>query len=78
MELDIIDYTLSYFKYKTPTPIRGESTYKSLKRLKIELEVNTRSVKIHLGEGNHRYLGLELTDQEYATIPYTTPFIQSS
>ena len=27
----IIDYTALYFKYKTPTPIRGEPTNKILK-----------------------------------------------
>ena len=29
-----IDYASSYFRYPTPTPIQGEPTFKSLKRLK--------------------------------------------
>ena len=69
----IIEYASSYFKYKTPTPIRGEPTHKSLKRLKVELQANASSVETDLGGGNHGYLGLVLTDQEYATVPHTTP-----
>ena len=30
---------------------------------------------MNLGERNHRYLGLVFTNQEYAIIPYTVPFI---
>ena len=75
MALGTIDYASSYFKYKTPTPIRGEPTHKSLKRLKMELQANASSVETDLGGGNHGYLGLVLTDQEYATIPHTAPFI---
>ena len=71
MKLGIVDYASSYFKYKTPTPIRGEPTHKSLKRLKIELQANASSVETDTGGGNHGYLGLILTEQEYATIPHT-------
>ena len=69
------DYTSSYFKYKTPTPIRGEPRNKSLKRLKLELQANASSIESDLGGGNYGYLGLVLTDQEYASIPHTQPFI---
>ena len=75
MTLGTIDYVSSYFKYKTPTPIREEPTHKTLKRLKMELQANASSVETDLGGGNYRYLGLVLTDQEYTTIPYTAPFI---
>ena len=37
MAIGIIDYTTSYFKYKTPTPIRGEPTNKALKLLQTKL-----------------------------------------
>ena len=47
-----IDYASSYFKYKTPTPIRGEPTNKALKRLQTELRANASSVEIDLGEGD--------------------------
>ena len=57
-----IDYASSYFKYKTPTPIRGEPTNKALKRLQTELRANASSVETDLGGGDHGYLGLVLTD----------------
>ena len=69
-----VDYVASYFKYKTPTPIQGTPTYKALKRLKAELRANASSVECDLGGGNHGYLGLVLSDQEYATVS-PTPFI---
>ena len=70
-----IDYSSSYFKYKTPTLIRGEPTNKALKRLKLELQSNASSVETTLGGRNHGYLDLVLTEEEYASILYTQPFI---
>ena len=75
MNFGTIDYAASYFKYKTPSPIRGVPTYKALKRLKLELQANASSVETDLGGGNHGYLGLVLTDEEYATITGTQPFV---
>ena len=45
--------------------------------MKIELQANASSIETDLGggEGNYGYLGLVLTDKEYATIPDTQPFI---
>lgn len=63
MSLGTIDYASSYFKYKTPMLIRGVPTHKSLKRLKAELQANASSIETDLGGGNHRYLGLVLTDE---------------
>ena len=57
-----------YFKYGTPTPITGEPSNKSLKRLKTELRANASSVDTDLGGGDHGYLGLILTYVEYARI----------
>ena len=34
MGLGTVNYAASYFKYKTPTPIQGAPTNKTLKRLK--------------------------------------------
>ena len=75
MSLGTVDYQSSYFKYKTPTPIRGLPTYSALKRLKTELQANASSVETDLGGGNHGYLGLVLTDAEYNSIPNTQPFV---
>ena len=62
MTLGTIDYASSYFKYKNPTPIKGKPMYKSLKRLKMELQANASSVETDLGGENHGYLELVLTD----------------
>ena len=70
-----IDYAATYFKYKTPTPIRGEPTHRALKRLKTELQANASSIESQLGGGDHGYLGLVLTDAEYASVPGTIPFV---
>ena len=66
-----IDYVHTYFKYPTPTPINGEPTNKSLKRLKNELRANASSVDSDLGGGDHGYLGLVLTDIEYSNVSAT-------
>ena len=74
MRIGAIDYAAAYFKYKTPTPIRGQPNSKSLKRLQTELQANSSSVETDLGGGNHGYLGLLKSDEEYALIPNTQPF----
>ena len=68
-----IDYATVYFKYSTPTPITDEPSKKSLKRLKTELRANASSGDTDLGGGDHGYLGLILTDVEYARITPTPP-----
>ena len=71
-----VDYAITYFKYPILCPIDGESTNKSLKRLKIELSANSSSVDIYLGGGDHGYLGLFLTGVEYVRINLTlNPFV---
>ena len=64
MTTGAVDYALSYFKYKTPTPIQVTPTNKALKRLKRELRANASSVESDLGGRDHGYLGLVLTDVE--------------
>ena len=43
-----INYTATYFKYPSPTPIHGEPTNKSLKQIKTELRARVSSVDIDL------------------------------
>ena len=74
MATGTVDYAASYFKYKTPTPIQGAPTNKTLKRLKQELRANASSVESDLGGGDHGYLGLVLTDDDYTSVS-NTPFI---
>ena len=71
MTIGAVDYAASYFKYETPTPIQGTPTNKTLKRLKQELRANASSVELDLGGGDHGFLGLVLTDVEYATVSST-------
>ena len=76
MTLGTVNYAASYFKYKTPTPMQGTPTNKTLKRLKMELRANASSVESDLGGGDHGYLGLVLTNAEYANvsaIPFVPP-----
>ena len=71
-----VDYAALYLKYLVPIPIIGEPTQNTLKRLKHELRANANSVDTDLGGGDHGYLGLYLSDVEYARIiPKPTPFI---
>ena len=66
-----VDYTASYFKFKTPMPIIGTPTHKTLKRLKQELRANASSVESDLGGGDHGHLGLVLIPAEYSSISAT-------
>ena len=75
MVLGVIDYTSSYFKYIILTSMREEPTNKTLKQLEIELQVNNSSVEMDLGGDKHGYLGLVLSNEEYASITNTQPFI---
>ena len=68
-------YMTLYFKYPVPTTINGEPTNMSIKRLQTEIRANANSVNTDLGGGNHRYLGLYLSNIEYTWInPAPTPF----
>ena len=74
MTMTRIDYASSYFTYPTPTPIQGEPTFKSLKRLKNELRANASSVDTDLGGGDHGCLGLILTEAEYERVAPQSAF----
>ena len=75
MRTGAIDYVAAYFKYKTPTPIRGQPNSKSLMCLQTELQANSSSVETGLGGGNHGYLGLLKSDEEYALISNIQLFV---
>ena len=74
-QLGIIDCVNSGFKYKTVTPIREESTNKSLKRLQTELQENARLVDTDLVRRSHGCLGIVLTDSEHAQVPNMQPLV---
>ena len=71
MTTGTIDYAKIYFKFPTPTPIRGEPTHTDIRQLKKEIRANAASVDCDLGGGDHGYLGLVLTSQEYQKIAQT-------
>ena len=74
MSIGTINYSSLYFKNKTPALIREELINKALKKLKLELQSNVSSVETNSG-GDHGYLDLVLTEEEYTLVPYTQPFI---
>lgn len=54
MNLDAVNYQLSYFKYKTPTLMQGVPAHKACKRLKTEQQANGSSIETDLGGGKSR------------------------
>ena len=68
MTAGAVNYAVSCFKYKSPTPIIRAPTNKTLKRLKQELWANASSVESDLGGRDHGHLGLVLNNPEYASV----------
>ena len=74
MVLEIIDYTILYFKYKMPILMNSKPTNQVLKRLHTKLQSNASIVETNLEGSNYRYLSLVLIDIEQTNIPSTIPF----
>ena len=70
----IPNYRDTSFEYADLTVIHGEPTYETLKTLVNQLKANARSVRTTLGGGQHGYLGLVLSAQQYAIVAPNTPF----
>ena len=71
----IPNYRETTFEYADLTAIHGEPTYEALTILLNQLKANARSVRTSLGGGNHGYLGLLLSPEQYASIAPNTPFV---
>ena len=69
------DYQARNFKHKHLTKIYGEPNIDSIVTLFLEVKRNTQSVKTTLGGAQHGYLALVLTDNVYANISGTSPFV---
>ena len=72
------DYATSYFKCITQIPIHSEPINKALKRFNNKLRENASSVETDQSGGNRSYLGLVLTDLEYAYVNATSFFAPNS
>ena len=72
----IPNYRETIFEYSDLTIIHGEPTYETLTTLANQLKANARSVRTPLGGGNHGYLGLVLSPQQYAILAPNTPFVR--
>ncbi len=71
----IPNYRTTVFEHVDLTVIHGEPMYESLQLLLNQLKANARAVRNALGGGNHGYLGLLLTHEQYNVIAPNTPFI---
>ena len=65
----------TYFQHKLLTRIHGQSTYETLQTLATEIKANAASVPSTLGGGQYGHLGLILSDERYATLAHTVPWV---
>jgi hypothetical protein len=65
----------TYFQHKVLTRILGIPVYESLQLLTTEIKANAASVPTTLGGGHYGHLGLVVSDQKYATLANTIPWI---
>ena len=65
----------TYFQHKVLTRINGQPTYESLKTLTTEIKANAASVPSTLGGGLYGHLGLVVSDEKYAQLAHTVPWI---
>jgi hypothetical protein len=65
----------TYFQHKVLTRIHGIPVYETLQLLTTELKANAASVPTTIGGGHYGHLGLVVSDQKYATLANTIPWI---
>lgn len=65
----------TYFQHKVLTRVHGQPTYETLKTLSTEIKANSASVPSTLGGGLYGHLGLVLSDDKYALLANTLPWI---
>ena len=65
----------TYFQHKLLTRIHGQPTYETLQTLSTEIKANASSVPSTLGGGHYGHLGLILSDDRYATLAHTVPWV---
>ena len=65
----------TYFQHKVLTKVVGQPTYESLQLLSTEIKANASSVPSTLGGGLYGHLGLILSDERYATLAHSVPWV---
>ena len=71
-----INYVETYFQIKDLQKIHGEPNFETLKILRNQIKANAGSVATQLGGGTLGYLGLLLSNAEYARAAPGTPFVR--
>ena len=67
-----IYYKETLFERANLTPIRGETTFETLHKIRNEIKAYAKAVYSNLGGGAHGYLGLLLTEVQDILISTTT------
>jgi hypothetical protein len=65
----------TYFQHKVLTRIHGPPVFETLQLLANELKANAGSVPTTLGGGLYGHLGLVVSDQKYATLANSSPWV---
>ena len=75
MSTRIPSVTDTYFQHKVLSKIPGQPTYETLQNLATEVKANASSVPSTLGGGLYGHLGLILSDEKYATLANSLPWV---
>ena len=70
------DFKQSYFPYQELDRIHGQPTLHQIVKIYKQLKENAASVPTTLAGGQHGYLSLVLSDQQWMAIPNAVPFIR--
>ena len=70
------DYKERYFEYKDLDKVHGRPTIDGIIKVFRQLKRNAQRIPTSLGGGNHGYLALLLSPNQYDAIPTTQPFIR--
>ena len=66
--INTIDYVSVFFPHKTASKIAGQPNFKTLKKLRKQIEANAASITSSLVRGLHGHLGLVIPVSKYSNI----------
>ena len=75
MSSRIPSVTDTYFQHKVLSKVHGQPTYETLQTLSTEVKANAASVPSTLGGGLYGHLGLIMSDERYATLANSVPWV---